>query len=257
MSTEPRKCPSCGAFLHESVSVCADCGADMQSAAPAPPPHAPVLSSSSTPGPTASSPSSQNASSAQSPYDDDPGKRIGFHPSDSYVSPNTHRPKRGHTVLILAIVAAVCAVGIFIFYSWEGEVNYIGSVKAWTPFRQSHELSYSVGQVLNRYMPNAVWTEKEGSGNSVVVEASGELLGAEGIYTFEFVVTPDENNRGSAAFRVQSVTRDGHAISPSDPAVPLLYLFSVRREGLDDAAGILEAAEAAAELAPEAVTPGA
>lgn len=203
-------CHKCGAQAAEGASFCQKCGAKLLAdTSAAPPEQAPAA-----PGP----------------------ERL---PSSA---PSTPPPKKKSKKLpvilgVIALLAVMAAVAIFVILNWEGKIDYEATVRAYKPFNNSQDLPYTCGEVFDKYIPDAAW-KVDASDDKALVEISGtaEGTGRKAEITIEVSLDPKDSER--ALFDLESIRLNGERSSTENEATELLLaMFAAYDNGDDDLSG--------------------
>lgn len=145
--------------------------------------------------------------------------------------PPAKKKSKRRTVTIIVIATLAVLAAVFVYLNRGGQIDYIGSVKAWEPYARTMALPYTVNDVMDRYMPNASWAEESLTDGSALVTASGQVQDDPALTAFTFEVTSDSEDSDSAHFKVISATNDGEKYQ-GDPSEVLLFLFQTYDEEL-------------------------
>jgi putative transposon-encoded protein len=114
-----------------------------------------------------------------------------FNSQGSYV-PGEVKPKKNKKKLIIfSIIGVIIAIIIAIAANSGGSIDYVATVKAWTPFGNSG-ITATYGQVLNKYIDSCTWTKNIVTKNQASVVAKGKITrsGESADITIVVVVTP-------------------------------------------------------------------
>lgn len=153
--------------------------------------------------------------------------------------------KRKSVKLLIGLGVAVIAiiVTIIIAANWKGNINYVATVGAHTPFAASQGLPYTYGEVLNKYIVSPKWEIRE-SGGVHYVDISGVIKGTDNKLIITIKVTSDPNDSDIALMRPESVTLDGENSPTQNDAVEFLFaMFSAYDEGYGDLSMLMSSAE--------------
>lgn len=147
--------------------------------------------------------------------------------------------------VILGSVLLMVIIGIFVAVNWEGETDYIATVKAHMPFDKSQGLPYTYEEVLGKYLSNAVWmTEKNETGADVMVDGIG--TGTDTPIQITIGVKPAPNQPDIALITPKSIKAGDNEASTEGETSDILYVFFVAySEDVKDFAAIRDGIEKA------------
>lgn len=230
-------CHRCGTQNPDDAEFCIKCGAkliteDSQQAVPAP----------VTPQQSQATPASQQPIQSAPPQQPVPPVTQGAVPVAPAIPPKKKSKKK---FIILGSVLLVVIIGIFIAVNWEGETDYIATVKAHMPFDKSQGLPYTYEEVLGKYLSNAVWmTEKNESGADVVVDGIG--TGTDTPIQITIGVKPAPNQPDIALITPKSIKAGDSEASTEGETTDILYVFfAAYSEDVKDFAAIRDGIEKA------------
>lgn len=230
-------CHKCGTQNPDDAGFCIKCGAkliteDSQQAVPAP----------VTPQQSQATPASQQPIQPAPPQQPVPPVVPGTVPTAPAMPPKKKSRKK---FIVLGIVLLVVIIGIFIAVNWEGETDYIATVKAHMPFNKSQGLPYSYEEVFGKYLSNAVWmTEKSETGADVVVDGIG--TGTDTPIQITIGVKPAPNQPDIALITPKSIKAGDSEASTEGETTDILYVFfAAYSEDVKDFAAIRDGIEKA------------
>lgn len=228
-------CHKCGTQNPDDAGFCIKCGAkliteDSQQAVPAP----------VTPQQSQATPASQQPIQSAPPQQPVPPVVLGSVPTAPATPPKKKSKKK---FVILGSVLLVVIIGIFVAVNWEGETDYIATVKAHMPFDKSQGLPYTYEEVLGKYLSNAVWmTEKNETGADVVVDGIG--TGTDTPIQITIGVKPAPNQPDIALITPKSIKAGDIEASTEGETGDILYVFFVAySEDVKDFAVVREGIE--------------
>lgn len=220
-------CHKCGAQLVNGAAFCQKCGAKTVNSEPASAPVE-VPPKPATPTPPANPAAPQTAT--QPPIQ--PAPQWTAEPQyavPSPAAPVAKKKSKAPFIAIGAVVLVIVAV-LVVVLNWEGQTDYIASVKAHTPFA-SQNLEYTYQEVLDQYLPGAEWISQEIDGGRDVI-VNGKLAGTEASVFITVEAVPDPDDEDILWMRPQSVQVDSCQTSDKEGAVEfLLALFLAYDKG--------------------------
>lgn len=134
------------------------------------------------------------------------------------------------------IIGAIILVIIIIIAASAGnsEMDYIKTVKGYTPFENSQGLPYTCEEVFGKYMKSAVW-ETSGDGDTRNVTVSGTIKGTDTDIAVTIKASPDPNDSDIAIMSPVSVRIGSDTTTVKGDVGDILYLiFASYDEGLED-----------------------
>lgn len=196
-------CPKCGTKAIDGAAFCQKCGAKL------------ILDTPATQPVAESSANSANHS--------------GSTPKEA---PAKKKSKK--LPIIIGVAVLVVLAVIFIAVNWEGKTDYEATVRAHAPFVNSQGLSYTYGEVFDKYIPNARWEVQE-SDDVAHVDITGKAKGTDAEMVVTIKVSLDEKDPDLASISPESVTVSGEKSPTEDEAVRfLLAMFIAYDEGDKD-----------------------
>lgn len=161
-------------------------------------------------------------------------------PSTHNVPSDTPKKKKSKKlpIILVAVVLAVVAI-IVIAMNWNGKIDYEATVRAHQPFAVSEGLSYTYGEVLDKYISSPDWKVRD-SGDVSYVDISGKAKGTDNELLVTIKVTPDEKDSDIALITPESVTVANEKSPTQNDAVEfLLGMFLMYDKGDDDLSYLL------------------
>lgn len=150
------------------------------------------------------------------------------------IQEDTSKKKKSKKLpIILGVAVLVIILVIIIAVNWEGEPDYVASVKAHTPFAVSQELPYTYEEVLNKYFDSLKWeVRKDGDIHYVDISGTVKEVGGDFDLTIKVSQNPDVSN--GAFIEPQSITLDDRqSTTESETSIVLYNLFCMYDEGYE------------------------
>lgn len=197
-------CPKCGSKALDGATFCQKCGANL-------------IVDDTVQQAVTSTPIQQTQQQTHTVPSDMPKKK-----------------KLGKLPIILGAVALAIVVIIVIAMNWNGKMDYEATVRAHQPFDVTQGLSYTYGEVLDKYISSPDWEVRK-SGDVNYVDISGKAKGTDNELVITIQVTADPSDADLAKIAPESVTIDGEKSPTQNDAVEfLLAMFLMYEEGYDD-----------------------
>lgn len=227
-------CHKCGAQLVDGATFCQKCGTKLITESPQQSDPAPV-----TPQQTPAVPISQQPGAPTMPQQPTPPVGQGTIPS---MPPKKKSKKK---FIILGIALLVVIIGIFVAMNWEGDIDYVATVKAHKPFDKSQGLPYTYEEVLEKYLSETVWmTQNNDSGADVVIDGIG--TGTDTPVQITISVKSDPDHPDVALISPKSAKAGDNVTANEGEAGDILYVFFVAySEDVKDFAAIRDEMERA------------
>lgn len=150
------------------------------------------------------------------------------------------KSKKGLVILGAVILFAIIAV--IVALNWEGEIDYVGTVKEHMPFEK---LPYTYEEVLNQYIISAEWKVREEDDEVHYVDVEGKVNGIEDSelkVTIKVQVDPDDSGHAKIKPYSAAIVEDGEreTIKGQDVVDFLYALFSMYDDGEKDLSSLAE-----------------
>lgn len=150
------------------------------------------------------------------------------------------KSKKG--LVILGAIILLVIIAVIIALNWEGEIDYVGTVKEHMPFEK---LPYTYEEVLNQYIISAEWKVREEDDEVHYVDVEGKVNGIEDSelkVTIKVQIDPDDSRHAKIKPYSAVVTDDGEreTIKGQDTVDFLYALFSMYDEGEKDLSSLAE-----------------
>lgn len=213
-------CHKCGAQLPDGSTFCQKCGAR--------------LTSEDSTAAAASAPQQNPPETIPQPHSSPVGQEA--------LPVQAALPKKKSKKKIFIIGGVILAVIIVIIAAMSsgGEIDYIATVKAHTPY-MSQGMSYTYEEVFEKYLSNVVWMEeKNDKGADVIIDGIG--TGTDMQISFTIAVTTDPDNPDMARMTPKSAMASGNKLSTEEEVSQIFYImFSAYSEDVKDFATIRDA----------------
>lgn len=197
-------CPKCGSKALDGATFCQKCGANL-------------IVDDTVQHSVTSTPIQQTQQQTHTVPSDMPKKK-----------------KLGKLPIILGAVALAIVVIIVIAMNWNGKMDYEATVRAHQPFAATQGLSYTYGEVLDKYISSPDWEVRK-SGDVNYVDISGKAKGTDNELVITIKVAEDPSDPDLAKIAPESVIIDGKKSPTQNDAVEfLLAMFLMYEEGYDD-----------------------
>lgn len=239
-------CTKCGTQNPEGAGFCVKCGAKLVADNPGPEKVAPPPSNAAGSAQPVNAPNAADNSGQQTPPQSadqtaPPVQQWSAQPQQPYAVQQAPVKKKSKVpfIAIGAIVLVIAAV-LFVVFGSRDNVDYVASVKAFQPFADSLDISYSYGEVLDKYISDAKW-ESHKTDTGADVEISGTLSGTERVISITVNMEKIPDNPDMSMSSLKSVTIDGETIPDKDEASTIIaMLFAAYDEGYSDFAEIAD-----------------
>lgn len=232
-------CTKCGTQNPEDAGFCVKCGTKLVTDNPGPETASSIQSNAAGSAQPVSAPgsiaNSDQQASSQADRPAPPVQQWSAQPQQPYAvqqAPIKKKPKTPF-IAIGAIVLVIAAV-LFVVFGMGDKIDYVASVKAFQPFADSLDISYSYGEVLDKYIPHAKWeTQKTDTGADVKI--SGTLAGTEADISVVINMEKIPDSSNLYMYSQKSITIDGETVTDEDEvAGVMLVLFTAYGEGISD-----------------------
>ena len=239
-------CTKCGTQNPEGAGFCVKCGAKLVTDNPGPETTSSTQSNAAGSAQPVSAPGSpgnldQQASSQTANRAAPPVQQWSAQPQQPYAVQQAPIKKKSKApfIAIGAIVLVIAAV-LFVVFGSRDNIDYVASVKAFQPFADSMDISYSYGEVLDKYISDAKW-ESHKTDTGADVEISGTLSGTERVISITVNMEKIPDNPDMSMISLKSVTIDEETISDKDEASAIIaMLFAAYDEGYSDFAELAD-----------------
>lgn len=216
-------CPRCGNEMEDQAAFCTKCGEQLRA------------------GNNAGQPGMGQPSQTQTPYQQQPSyqQQIPYQQQMPYqqMTPIPPRKKRNILLPVLLGVAAfiiVIALGVTAaVFILRDNTDYVATVQEYKPFK-SDGLSYTYGEVLEKYVKSAEWQEEDRSRESCYVIVSGSLKGTKEDAEFKFKVESDGKKADQADIELKSVKIDGDKLDADEFSYMMFLAFDDGEKDLAD-----------------------
>ncbi len=152
-------------------------------------------------------------------------------------------------IIVLAVAAMAVASGI-----WDGETDYIATVKEHKPFEKNQGLDGTFADVLEQYMVSPAWEVRE-SGDIHYVDISGIIKETDYVLAVTIKVSPDPDDADRAYIRPESIVfNNKENLSINGTEEFLHNMFSAYNKGCKDLSGLLSGTESQGILLSETYT---
>lgn len=242
-------CPRCGNETEDGTMFCTSCGEQLQTGNNAeqpglgqPNPQQPLYQQQSsyqqqTPYPQ------QSSYQQQMPYPQQPSyqQQAPYQQQMPYQQMTPIPPGKKHNILLpvllgaaafIIVIAVAVTAAVFIL---RDNTDYIAAVQEYKPFK-SDGLSYTYGEVLEKYVKSAEWQEEDKSKGSCYVLVSGSLKGTKEDAEFKFKVESDGRKTGQADIELKTVKIDGDKLDADEFSYKMFLAYDDEEK---DLAGVL------------------
>lgn len=163
--------------------------------------------------------------------------------NSTYAHVKNEKPVKNKSKKRFFIIGAVILVVVIIIIAAAGgnsEMDYIATVKDYTPFANSQGLPYTCEEVFGRYIEHAVW-ETLGDGDTRNVTVSGTIKGIDTDIAVTIKASPDTNDSERALMSPVSVRIGSDTTTVKGDVGDILYtIFAAYDEGLEDLSELKE-----------------
>ncbi len=211
-------CPRCGNEVEDQAAFCTRCGEQLRA------------------GYYAGQPGMGQPNQAQAPYQQ-PSYQQPTQMPYQQMTPMPQKKKHGILLPVLLGVAAFIIVialavtaAVFVF---RDNTDYIAAVQEYKPFK-SDGLSYTYGEVLEKYVKSAEWQEEDRSRESCYVIVSGSLKGTKEDAEFKFKVELDGKKADQADIELKTVKIDGDKLDADEFSYMMFLAFDDGEKDLAD-----------------------
>ncbi len=222
-------CPKCGNEMEDQAAFCTRCGEQLRA------------------GNNAGQPGMGQPNQAQEPYQQQTPYRqqslyqqqMSYQQQMPYQQMTPIPPRKKHNILLpvllgaaafIIVIAVAVTAAVFIL---RDNTDYIATVQEYKPFK-SDGLSYTYGEVLEKYVKSAKWQEEDRSRESCYVILSGSLKGTKEEAEFKFKVELDGKKADQADIELKTVKIDGDKLDADEFSYMMFLAFDDGEKDLAD-----------------------
>ncbi len=222
-------CPRCGNEMEDQAAFCTRCGEQLQAGNNAGQPG------KGQPNQAQTSYQQQTPYQQQSLYQ----QQTPYQQQMPYQQMTPIPPRKKHNILLpvllgaaafIIVIAMAVTAAVFIL---RDNTDYIATVQEYKPFK-SDGLSYTYGEVLEKYVKSAEWQEEDRSRESCYVILSGSLKGTKEDAEFKFKVELDGKKADQADIELKTVKIDGDKLDADEFSYMMFLAFDDGEKDLAD-----------------------
>lgn len=240
-------CTKCGTQNPEGAGFCVKCGAKLVADNPGSEKVAAPTSNAASSAQPISAPDAADNSGQQAPpqptnQTSPPVQQWSAQPQQPYAAAQQapiKKKSKAPFIAIGAIILVVAAV-LFMVFGSRDNIDYVASVKAFQPLADSLDISYSYGEVLDKYISDAKWVSHK-TETGADVEISGTLSGTEMAVTVVVNLEALPNRSDVSIYSLKYITIDRDTFLDTDEAGEFIaMIFLAYDEGYSDFAELAD-----------------